>query len=189
MSTDPAHRPPGAGSGPGASPHPNRLPVPAGLWDAQALALDFLSLGFRECLMEASRYLGSVEGLDSGDPLRSRLLSHLSSCASQRDAAALTAPQSSPLPHPFLPHCWAADSAPSLGSSHTDSSSSSLLLPCTPTPLPTPLLSLSFPVALHGEFHVLPPSFSAAPPSSSSSQAPPSSSKPYRPWGSELGAS
>ncbi|XP_026164016.1 hairy/enhancer-of-split related with YRPW motif protein 2 [Mastacembelus armatus] len=88
-----------------------------GYFNAHALALDFLSLGFRECLTEVSRYLSGVEGLDSSDPLRSRLLSHLTSCASQRDAAALTAASHSPLHHqqqphplapPFHPHRWAA---------------------------------------------------------------------------------
>ncbi|KAM3861276.1 hairy/enhancer-of-split related with YRPW motif protein 2 [Diretmus argenteus] len=87
-----------------------------GYFDAHALALDFLSLGFRECVTEVSRYLSAVEGLDSGDPLRSRLLSHLTSCASQRNTATLTLtshqphhhPQPLPLPHPFHPHHWAA---------------------------------------------------------------------------------
>ncbi|XP_041814575.1 hairy/enhancer-of-split related with YRPW motif protein 2 [Chelmon rostratus] len=92
-----------------------------GYFDAHALALDFLSLGFRECVTEVSRYLSAVEGLDSGDPLRSRLLSHLTSCASQRDAAALALtshsphhhqqPQPHPSPHPFHPHHWAAAAA------------------------------------------------------------------------------
>ncbi|KAF3703225.1 Hairy/enhancer-of-split related with YRPW motif protein 2 Protein gridlock [Channa argus] len=211
-----------------------------GFVNAHALALDFLSLGFRECLTEVSRYLSAVECLDSGDPLRSRLLSHLTSCASQRDAAALTAasPHHHQQPHPFLPHRWAAfqplpAAAPSLYglnmvpvsvdagggggpqrlaeliqhsvassfSSHTDSSpasssSSSLLLPCTPAPLSTSLLSLSasFPITLHGGFPIIPPSSftnTTSPPISSSSlsQTPhSSSSKPYRPWGTEVGA-
>ncbi|XP_030201656.1 hairy/enhancer-of-split related with YRPW motif protein 2 [Gadus morhua] len=73
-----------------------------GYFDGHALALDFLSLGFRECVSEASRFLGSVEGLEPSEPLRLRLLSHLSSCASHRDAAAMTllAP---PLPPPTPP--------------------------------------------------------------------------------------
>ncbi|XP_070705946.1 hairy/enhancer-of-split related with YRPW motif protein 2 [Pempheris klunzingeri] len=90
-----------------------------GYFDAHALALDFLSLGFRECVTEVSRYLSAVEGLDSSDPLRSRLLSHLTSCAAQRDAAALAMTSHSPhhphhhqqphpLPPPFHPHHWAA---------------------------------------------------------------------------------
>lgn len=89
--------------------------------DAHALALDFLSLGFRECLTEVSRYLNAVERLDSAHPLRSRLLSHLTSCASQRDAASLAMTshlslphhhqQPHPLPHPFHSHQWAAAAA------------------------------------------------------------------------------
>ncbi|XP_023134985.2 hairy/enhancer-of-split related with YRPW motif protein 2 [Amphiprion ocellaris] len=232
-----------------------------GFFDAHGLALDFLSLGFRECVTEVSRYLSAVEGLDSSDPLRCRLLSHLTSCASQRDAAALTAASHSPhphhhhhpqqphpLPHPFHPHHWAAAVAalrplpyglsglavsPDAGgggggapqrlaelsqrsvasstfSSHADSassspsssssSSSSLVLPCTPAPLSASLLSLSasFPIALHGGFPIFPSSSfpsaatSNSPPSSSSSSSsshtPHSSSKPYRPWGTEVGA-
>nr|XP_019961992.1 PREDICTED: hairy/enhancer-of-split related with YRPW motif protein 2 [Paralichthys olivaceus] len=216
-----------------------------GYFDVHALALDFLSLGFRECVTEVSRYLCTVETLDSGDPLRSRLLSHLTSCASHREAAALTAASHSPhqqqphpFPHPLHPHHWAAAvtaaaafrhlppgatpygppvssdvggggapqrlaelsrrSAASSYSAHADSttssspssSSSSLVL----SPLSASLLSLSasFPIALHAGFPVLPPSsFTSSPPSSSSSsssQTPLSSSKPYRPWGTEVGA-
>ncbi|XP_024912833.1 hairy/enhancer-of-split related with YRPW motif protein 2-like [Cynoglossus semilaevis] len=89
-----------------------------GPFEAPALALDFLSVGFRECVMEVSRYLSTTEALDSSDPLRPRLLSHLMCCASQRDTAALTAAAhfphhqqvslSHPLPHPFHLHHWAA---------------------------------------------------------------------------------
>ncbi|MEQ2171208.1 hypothetical protein GOODEAATRI_008277 [Goodea atripinnis] len=214
-----------------------------GYLDAHALALDFLSLGFRECVTEVSCYLSAMEGLDSSDPLRSRLLSHLSSCASQRDAAALTAAsrlQPQPLPPPFHPHHWAAavaalrplpyglstlpvspdaaggssgapqrlvelsqHSVTSSTSSSPSSSSSSLMHPCTPTPLSGSLFSFSasFPIALHGGIPFLPPSAlsstaaTTSPPisSSSSSQTPhsgtsSSSSKPYRPWGTEVGA-
>ncbi|XP_026854769.1 hairy/enhancer-of-split related with YRPW motif protein 2 [Electrophorus electricus] len=61
-----------------------------GYFDVHSLAMDFMSIGFRECLTEVARYLSTVEGLDSSDPLRARLVSHLSSCASQREAAAMT---------------------------------------------------------------------------------------------------
>ncbi|KPP63979.1 hairy/enhancer-of-split related with YRPW motif protein 1-like [Scleropages formosus] len=57
-----------------------------GYFDAHALAMDYRSLGFRECLAETARYLSVVEGLSSTDPLRTRLVSHLSGCASQREA-------------------------------------------------------------------------------------------------------
>ncbi|KAM9354372.1 hairy/enhancer-of-split related with YRPW motif protein 2 [Pholidichthys leucotaenia] len=213
-----------------------------GYFDAHALALDFLSLGFRECVIEISRYLSAVEGLDSTDPLRSRLLSHLTSCASQRDAAALTAAphhllhhhhhlhqqQQSHLLNPsFHPHHVAAAVAslrplpyglsglplfPDAGgggagapqrslSSQADSTSSSsspsASFPCASAPLSASLLSLSFPIALHGGVPILPPPpsssfYSSTSPlvssssSSSSSQAP--NSKPYRPWGTEVGA-
>ncbi|KAL4646948.1 hairy/enhancer-of-split related with YRPW motif protein 1-like [Arapaima gigas] len=57
-----------------------------GYLDARALAVDYRSLGFRECLAETARYLSAVEGLGITDPLQTRLVSHLSGCASQREA-------------------------------------------------------------------------------------------------------
>ncbi|KAM3602459.1 uncharacterized protein V6R79_004581 [Siganus canaliculatus] len=175
-----------------------------GLVDPQVLALDFLSLGFRECVSEVSRYLGSVEGLDSSDPLRSRLLSHLTSCCSQRDAAlALTShphqQQPPPLPHPF--QHWAAAPlrpvpAASYGLSGLCGPAEGGGAPYRPgegpqrsvaadSPAPLSLLSLSasFPITLHGGFHVVPPS-----PFTSPTSPPASSAKPYRPWGAEVGA-
>ncbi|XP_027240153.2 hairy/enhancer-of-split related with YRPW motif protein 2 isoform X1 [Cricetulus griseus] len=78
-----------------------------GYFDAHALAMDFMSIGFRECLTEVARYLSSVEGLDSSDPLRVRLVSHLSTCASQREAAVMTSSMAHHH-HPLHPHHWAA---------------------------------------------------------------------------------
>ncbi|XP_034401145.1 hairy/enhancer-of-split related with YRPW motif protein 1 [Cyclopterus lumpus] len=57
-----------------------------GYFDAHALAMDYRGLGFRECLAETARYLSIIEGLDSADPLRIRLVSHLNNYASQREA-------------------------------------------------------------------------------------------------------
>uniref|UniRef100_UPI0000EB65CE Hairy/enhancer-of-split related with YRPW motif 1 n=1 Tax=Homo sapiens TaxID=9606 RepID=UPI0000EB65CE len=57
-----------------------------GYFDAHALAMDYRSLGFRECLAEVARYLSIIEGLDASDPLRVRLVSHLNNYASQREA-------------------------------------------------------------------------------------------------------
>nr|XP_009681184.1 PREDICTED: hairy/enhancer-of-split related with YRPW motif protein 2 [Struthio camelus australis] len=76
-----------------------------GYFDAHSLAMDFMSIGFRECLTEVARYLTSVEGLDTSDPLRVRLVSHLSTCASQREAAAMTSSMAHHH-HPLHPHHW-----------------------------------------------------------------------------------
>ncbi|XP_010783026.1 hairy/enhancer-of-split related with YRPW motif protein 2-like [Notothenia coriiceps] len=158
-----------------------------GYFDAQALALDFLSLGFRECVTEVSRFLSSVEGLDPENPLKSRLLSHLSSHLHPQNHHHHLQYHQQPLPlsPPFFPHHLAAFRPPyglnmgdgghvldvfqrNVTSSSPSSSSSSLLS-----------LSTSFPIG----FPILPPS------SSSSSSIPLlSSTKPYRPWGTEVGA-
>ncbi|KAM9403941.1 hairy/enhancer-of-split related with YRPW motif protein 1-like [Salvelinus alpinus] len=56
-----------------------------GYFEAHARAKDYRSLGFRECLSETARYLSIMEGWNSVDPLRVRLVSHLNNYASQRD--------------------------------------------------------------------------------------------------------
>ncbi|XDA69787.1 hypothetical protein R6Z07F_000160 [Ovis aries] len=57
-----------------------------GFFDARALAVDFRSIGFRECLTEVIRYLGVLEGPSSrADPVRIRLLSHLNSYAAEME--------------------------------------------------------------------------------------------------------
>ncbi|KAM8831831.1 hairy/enhancer-of-split related with YRPW motif protein 2 isoform 1-T3 [Spinachia spinachia] len=99
--------------------HLKVLQAAGGEGHLDAHALDFLSVGFRECVMEVSHYLSAVEGVASGDPLRCRLISYLAYCSSQRDAAALTVTSRFPLhpqqqphppPHAFHPHPWAAAS-------------------------------------------------------------------------------
>uniref|UniRef100_A0A8C8VG19 Hes related family bHLH transcription factor with YRPW motif 2 n=1 Tax=Pelusios castaneus TaxID=367368 RepID=A0A8C8VG19_9SAUR len=217
-----------------------------GYFDAHALAMDFMSIGFRECLTEVARYLSSVEGLDTSDPLRVRLVSHLSSCASQREAAAMTSSMAHHH-HPLHPHHWTAafhhlpaallqqnglhssdttscrlstaSEVPPHGSAlltatfaHADSA---LRVPSVP-PLSTSLLSLSatvhaaaaaaaaqsFPLSFAGAFPMLPPSTAAAvaaataisPPLSVLAASSPQqtssggNTKPYRPWGTEVGA-
>lgn len=74
-----------------------------------ALALDVLSLGFRECLAEVSRHLSAVEGLDVCDGLQPRLLSHLTSVA-----LALTSHRPPLHQHPphLHPQYWAAALSP-----------------------------------------------------------------------------
>ncbi|XP_075056758.1 hairy/enhancer-of-split related with YRPW motif protein 2 isoform X2 [Mixophyes fleayi] len=87
--------------------HLKMLQATGGYFDAHALAMDFMSIGFRECLTEVARYLSSVEGLDTSDPLRVRLVSHLSTYASQREAIAMTSSMSQHQ-HSLHPHHWAA---------------------------------------------------------------------------------
>ncbi|XP_053124766.1 hairy/enhancer-of-split related with YRPW motif-like protein isoform X1 [Hemicordylus capensis] len=58
-----------------------------GLWDARAFAVDYRTIGFRECLTEVVRYLGLLEGQSSTatDPIQLRLLSHLNSCVAEME--------------------------------------------------------------------------------------------------------
>ncbi|XP_062962047.1 hairy/enhancer-of-split related with YRPW motif-like protein [Cynocephalus volans] len=72
-----------------------------GFFDARALAVDFRSIGFRECLTEVIRYLGVLEGPSSrADPVRIRLLSHLNSYAAEMEPSPMPA---SPLAFPAWP--------------------------------------------------------------------------------------
>uniref|UniRef100_A0A4W5M9S9 Hes related family bHLH transcription factor with YRPW motif like n=1 Tax=Hucho hucho TaxID=62062 RepID=A0A4W5M9S9_9TELE len=76
-----------------------------GYFDAQVLAVDYRTLGFRQCVGEVVRYLSSLEGgVDSPDPIGAHLVSHLSHCASQLDPHLLQSPPtSSALPFPPWP--------------------------------------------------------------------------------------
>nr|XP_005000168.2 hairy/enhancer-of-split related with YRPW motif-like protein isoform X1 [Cavia porcellus] len=72
-----------------------------GFLDARALAVDFRSIGFRECLTEVIRYLGVLEGPSSrADPVRIRLLSHLNSYAAEMEPSPIP---TSPLVLPAWP--------------------------------------------------------------------------------------
>ncbi|CAG6015540.1 unnamed protein product [Menidia menidia] len=130
-----------------------------GFFEAHALAKDYRSLGFRECLAETARYLSIVEDRDTTDSLRVRLVSHLSNYASQREvhtglehlawgSAYGTTPAH--LPHHLLlqhpqgrtpvsrnnsspPSSSSSSSSSSCSSSSTDSSGTSRLSVLTPT--------------------------------------------------------
>lgn len=184
-----------------------------GYFEAYALAKDYRSLGFRECLAETARYLSIIEGRDSADPLRLRLVSHLSNYASQREVHSglehlawgsygsahshlllqhqgrTLAPSSSspPSSSSSSPSSEAAPVSSLAVLSHTDSlrvppnGAVPLSLSVPGSKLSAPLLSslssLTFPLSI-GAFPLVAPALS-----SSSSL-----SKPYRPWGTEIGA-
>ncbi|KAM7383557.1 hypothetical protein PAMP_003198 [Pampus punctatissimus] len=141
-----------------------------GFFEAHALAKDYRSLGFRECLAETARFLSIIEGRDNTDPLRLRLVSHLTNYASQREvhtglehlawgSAYGTGPAH--LPHPLLlqhpqgrtPASKSTSSSPSSSSptsSSTEASGTSRLSVLPPTESlrvpPSGSLPLSLPV-------------------------------------------
>ncbi|XP_042172880.1 hairy/enhancer-of-split related with YRPW motif protein 1-like [Oncorhynchus tshawytscha] len=134
-----------------------------GYFEAHALAKDYRSLGFRECLSETARYLSIMEGWNSVDPLRVRLVSHLNNYASQRDihtgltghpgqlawGSALRTP-SAHLPHPLLPLPQGRTLAPHSTSSppsscSISSSSSSMSSSCSTDTSVTSRLSVTAP--------------------------------------------
>ncbi|XP_069635662.1 hairy/enhancer-of-split related with YRPW motif protein 1 [Haliaeetus albicilla] len=193
-----------------------------GYFDAHALAMDYRSLGFRECLAEVARYLSIIEGLDASDPLRVRLVSHLNNYASQREAASSAHTGIGHIPwgsafghHPHISHplllaqnghgntsTTASSTEPHhqtrIAAPHAETSSLRVppngsvgpVLPVvtTTTKLSPPLLSSmaslsAFPFSF-GSFHLLSPNvLSPSTPTQSATL-----SKPYRPWGTEIGA-
>lgn len=68
-----------------ARPYCHPRPLPPGFLDARALAVDYRSIGFRECLTEVVRYLGILEGQNAADPIRLRLLSHLNNYVAEME--------------------------------------------------------------------------------------------------------
>ncbi|XP_010796147.1 hairy/enhancer-of-split related with YRPW motif protein 1-like [Notothenia coriiceps] len=200
-----------------------------GFFEAHALAKDYRSLGFRECLAETARYLSIIEGRDGTDPLRVRLVSHLSNYASQREVhtglehlawGSAYGTAHAHLHHPLLlqhplgrtPASRSKSSPPSSSSSSTSSSPSSEasgtsrlgVMPHTENlrvpPNGSLTLSLSVPtskllpplLSSLSSLSAFPLSFGAFPlvsPTALGTVSPSSTlSKPYRPWGTEIGA-
>ncbi|XP_006754366.1 PREDICTED: LOW QUALITY PROTEIN: hairy/enhancer-of-split related with YRPW motif protein 1, partial [Myotis davidii] len=161
-----------------------------GYFDAHALAMDYRSLGFRECLAEVARYLSIIEGLDASDPLRVRLVSHLNNYASQREAASGGhaglghLPWGSAFGHPAAAH----PEAPTLRAPPSGGLAPVLPVVTSASKLSPPLLSSvaslsAFPFSF-GSFHLLSPSgLSPSAPTQAANLG-----KPYRPWGTEIGA-
>lgn len=99
-------------------------------FDPHKFAMDYHSIGFRECTTEAGRYLIEREGMDLQDPLRLRLLSHLQCYAAQRElslkaSAHPTAwnPSAFTTPHQFATPSIPAPSQSALNSSHSSTDS------------------------------------------------------------------
>ncbi|XP_003966142.2 hairy/enhancer-of-split related with YRPW motif protein 1-like [Takifugu rubripes] len=190
-----------------------------GYFEAHVLAKDYRSLGFRECLAETARYLSMVEGRESADPLRMRLVSHLSSYASQREVhtglehlawGATYGSASVHLPHPLLlqrpqgrtPAARGNSSPPSSSSSSSASSSPSsdstgtsrlaVMPPAESLVVPVATSKLTAPLLSSLSLSAFPLSFGALPlvsPSAAGTMSPSSAlSKPFRPWGTEIGA-
>ncbi|XP_037577469.1 hairy/enhancer-of-split related with YRPW motif protein isoform X1 [Dermacentor silvarum] len=76
--------------------------VDAFTFDPHKFAMDYHTMGFRECASEVARYLVAIEGIDLQDPLRLRLMSHLQCYSAQRELAAKSScwsPASPTAPH------------------------------------------------------------------------------------------
>ncbi|XP_022126097.2 hairy/enhancer-of-split related with YRPW motif protein [Pieris rapae] len=157
-------------------------------YDPQRYAMDYHSIGFRECAAEVARYLVSCEGLDIQDPLRLRLMSHLQCFAAQRELAAKSAnwgyPQYPPVQHSGFgqePSTSTASIAPTAVAAPLSAAPSYPHYPPAPpapTGPPAPPGPHPAPTAPH-----YPAPYPHHPPHHQYSQ---NSSKPYRPWGAEL---
>lgn len=167
-------------------------------YDPQRYAMDYHSIGFRECAAEVARYLVSCEGLDIQDPLRLRLMSHLQCFAAQRELAAKSAnwgypstpvPQYPSTPVPTQPQ----HNYTELGPRHEPAASTASTV-SAPTPIAPLSTAPMYPHYPPGP--PAPPGPHPAPPAPhyptpyphhpTHHQYSQNSSKPYRPWGAEL---
>uniref|UniRef100_A0A8C9V1G5 Hes related family bHLH transcription factor with YRPW motif like n=1 Tax=Scleropages formosus TaxID=113540 RepID=A0A8C9V1G5_SCLFO len=183
-----------------------------GYFDARSLAVDYRTLGFRECVGEVVRYLSSLEGSESQDPIGARLVSHLSHCASELDPLL-----QSPTSLPFAPWPWAAfpqlsvppasPSGPFPGATRRDlpPHAATLLaaypspalraapIGCLPASPPTAVLSPAIASvrrvpALPSPTHRLPLPFAPLGSSNGQRGATSNPGKASQPWGTEIGA-
>ncbi|XP_050347251.1 hairy/enhancer-of-split related with YRPW motif protein [Nymphalis io] len=165
-------------------------------YDPQRYAMDYHSIGFRECAAEVARYLVSCEGLDIQDPLRLRLMSHLQCFAAQRELAAKSTnwgyPQYPSVPQPQHGYTDLRQEPPVSTAATTISAPPAIAAPLSAAPSyphyppgppappgpPVPPGPHPAPTAPH-----YPAPYPHHPPHHQYSQ---NSSKPYRPWGAEL---
>ncbi|XP_026492661.1 hairy/enhancer-of-split related with YRPW motif protein [Vanessa tameamea] len=165
-------------------------------YDPQRYAMDYHSIGFRECAAEVARYLVSCEGLDIQDPLRLRLMSHLQCFAAQRELAAKSTnwgyPQYPSVPQPQHGYTDLRQEPPASTAATTISAPPAIAAPLSAAPSyphyppgppapPGPSVPPGphpAPTAPH-----YPAPYPHHPPHHQYSQ---NSSKPYRPWGAEL---
>jgi hypothetical protein len=73
-------------------------------YDPHKFAMDYHTIGFRECASEVARYMVTVEGMNTQDPLRLRLMSHLQCFVAQRELANKQASASSWGLNPLTPN-------------------------------------------------------------------------------------
>ncbi|CAN8017277.1 hairy/enhancer-of-split related with YRPW motif protein [Ixodes scapularis] len=188
--------------------------VDAFTFDPHKFAMDYHTMGFRECASEVARYLVAIEGIDLQDPLRLRLMSHLQCYTAQRELAAKTATSWSPnatpsSQYPTAPSLPAVSLSPQPtsqqdhyggnGESRHEANGFRQHFPSRPPPmtLTPPTASagsvLSATHQMQGNQYFHSAGFSPMTPTSSTtpsygSDLSPHSGgvKPYRPWGSEL---
>lgn len=168
-------------------------------YDPQRYAMDYHSIGFRECASEVARYLVSCEGLDIQDPMRLRLMSHLQCFAAQRELASKSCATPYPHAYPSYPQVGGAQpyahshthahaplsgppSHPPMHEHHgyTETSVSSAPTSAPPLPITSTASYAPGPHAASSYHHAPPP---VPAPHHQYAQG---GSKPYRPWGAEL---
>ncbi|XP_073958312.1 hairy/enhancer-of-split related with YRPW motif protein 1-like [Choristoneura fumiferana] len=163
-------------------------------YDPQRYAMDYHSIGFRECAAEVARYLVSCEGLDIQDPLRLRLMSHLQCFAAQRELAAKSANWGYPQ-YPATPVAQPQHGYTELRQEPTTSTASTTV--AAPMAVAAPLSAPpSYPHYPPAPPPPAPPGPHPAPPvphyptpyphHPTQHQYSQNSAKPYRPWGAEL---
>uniref|UniRef100_T1HYP3 Orange domain-containing protein n=1 Tax=Rhodnius prolixus TaxID=13249 RepID=T1HYP3_RHOPR len=153
-------------------------------YDPSKIAMDYHSIGFRECAAEVARYLVTVEGLDLQDPLRLRLMSHLQCFAAQRELSKQPPPPWPPHYPPTPTHDTSGSSTASANSSFESTSSHCDINGATAGNAmasggETKTLTTLTPASgYHGYPHQ-----GSLQPSSYHQEYTTSGQKPYRPWG------
>ena len=136
-------------------------------------AMDYQSIGFRDCAAEVSRYLVAVEGLDLQDPLRLRLTAHLHAYGS-RGQGPVWQPSYPSHQYHHLPHNPDKSIHEIQSFQGPESTSYSRSAPTHTGPVYS-----NTGYSNYSSFHSLP-----LPPPSSAYLPP--NGKPYRPWGAEM---
>lgn len=152
-------------------------------------------MGFKECVSETSRFLATMEGLECGDAMRTRLLAHLETYLAQRELAinaAVAAANTHMGPAPVVAPVW---SFPPLSQALLTGMMKQEAVKSTPTtatvvpnfPCLVPTIAPFMAAATPPSSLATPTSVMQQPPTDNKPQftpttCPPPAKRPFRPW-------
>ena len=170
------------------------FPDPMSAYSNTKAFLDYRLMGFKECVSETSRFLATMEGLECGDAMRTRLLAHSETYLAQRElainaavAAANTHMGTAPVVTPvwsFPPLSQALLTGMMKQEAVKPTTTTATVMPSFPCLVPTiaPFMAATPPTSLATPTSVMQQQSTDNKPHFTPTTCPPAAKRPFRPW-------